>query len=395
LQNVTDWIVAPGGLIEYNQLAAGNYVLEIIDLYRNEDCPFELDFTIGNEVLLDYTATTTQITCFGETDGTITLRADRVFMGFAFPPANINVDIIGTGGTVVINNATIAIGTNSGQETFTGFGPGNYTIRVRHGGVNYPECEEEFQVIIGAPPSAINLSPSSTPVSCFGDNDGTATVTATGGWEGFTYLWSTGATSATATGLVPGNYSVTVTDAEGCNAVANVTVTGPPSALNADINGLTELTCTGSNDGSAQVTNVSGGWGGYTYLWSNGETTPIAYNLPSGLNTVTVRDSGGCELVLSVNIGVPPAPAVTSIPVSPTCFGGSDGSLRVQIADTSGTFAVTANGVTLVGNDVFFENLPAGTYFVGIAYDGGACQITHEVTIANPPQIVINRPTLP
>ncbi|EKB47791.1 T9SS C-terminal target domain-containing protein [Cecembia lonarensis] len=390
----TGWIVAPGGVIEYNQLAAGNYVLEIIDLYRNETCPFELDFTIGNEILLEYTATTTQVTCFGETDGTITLRADRVFMGFAFPPANINVDIIRPNGTFAVNNASVAIGANSGQQTFTGFGPGTYTIRVRHGEGSYPQCEEEFQVSIGAPPSAINLSTSSTPISCFGDNDGTVTVVATGGWEGFAYLWSNGATSATANGLTPGNYSVTVTDAEGCTAVANVTVTGPPSALTGNINGLTELTCAGSNDGIAEVTNVSGGWGGYTYLWSNGETTPTAYNLPSGLNTVTIRDSGGCELVLSVNIGVPPAPAVTSIPESPTCFGGSDGSLRIQIADTSSTFAVTANGVTLVGNDVLFENLPAGTYFVNIAYDGGACQITHEAVITDPPQIIIDESNL-
>lgn len=387
---VNGWTLAPGGVIEYNQLSAGNYVLEVTDFYRDESCPAELDFTIGNEVLLEYTATPTQVTCFGETDGTITLRADRVFMGFAFPPANINVDIIRPNGTFAVNNASVAIGANTGQQTFTGFGPGTYTIRVRHGGGSYPQCEEEFTVNIGAPPSAINLATSSTPISCFGDNDGTATVVATGGWEGFTYLWSNGATSATATGLVPGNYSVTVTDAEGCFAVANVTVAGPPSPLTANINGLTELTCAGSNDGSAQVTNVSGGWGTYTFLWSNGETTPIAYNLPAGMNTVTITDSGGCELILNVNTGVPPAPVVTSTPVSPSCFGGSDGSLRIQIADTSSTFAVTTNGVTLVGNDVLFPNLPAGTYFVNIAYDGGACQIVHEATISPAPQILFN-----
>jgi gliding motility-associated-like protein len=387
---ITGWTVAPGGVIFYDQLPSGNYVLEIIDLYRNEDCPFELDFTIGSETLLDFTATSTDITCFGETDGTITLRADRVFMGFAFPPQSINVDIIGPNGNTIVNNATIPIGTNSGEDTFTGLGPGTYTIRVRHGGVNYPLCEQQLTVTIEAPSSGINLNTSSSPLSCFGENDGTATVIASGGWRGFTYRWSNGATTATATGLAPGNYSVTVTDAEGCTAVANVTVTGPPSALTASINGLNELTCAGSNDGSAQVTNVSGGWGNYTYLWSSGETTPIAYNLPSGPNTVTIRDSGGCELVLNVNIGVPPAPNVTSSPVRPTCFGGSDGSLRIQIADNTRTFAVTVNGVTLVGNDVLFENLQAGTYFANIAYDGGACQIIHEATISAPPQIIIN-----
>jgi len=393
-QYVTDWIVAPGGLIQYNQLTAGNYVLEIIDFYRNETCPAELDFSIGNEIILDYTATSTPVTCFGGSDGTITIRADRVFMGFPFPPANINVDIIRPNGTLAVNNASIAIGANSGQQTFSGYGPGTYTIRVRHGGTNYPVCQQEFTVTIGAPPSAINLSTSSTPLTCFGANDGRATVNASGGWGGYSYLWSNGATTATATGLAPGNYSVTVTDAEGCSSVTNVNVTGPPSPLSASINGVVGLTCIGSNDGRATVSNVTGGWGTYTYLWSNGETTATAFNLPGGQNTVTVRDSGGCELVLTVNNGAPPAPTVTSSSVSPSCFGGADGSLRIQISDPSNTYAVTANGQTLIGNDVTFNNLPAGDYFVNIAYDGGACVITHQASITNPPQVQFNQPTI-
>jgi|GEM_PF-709455 len=388
---VNGWTVAPGGLIEFNQLVAGDYVLEISDFFRDETCPAELAFSIGNEVLLDYTATPSQVTCFGDNNGTINIRADRVFMGFPNPPNVINVDIIRPNNTFAVNNAPIAIGATTGQQTFTGFGPGTYTVRIRHAaGPGFPACEQEFPVTIGAPPSAISLSTSSTPENCFGENNGTATVNASGGWEGFTYLWSNGATTATATGLAPGNYSVTVTDAEGCTATANVNVTGPPSPLTASINGIVGLTCAGSNDGRASVTDVNGGWGTYTFLWSNGETTQTAFNLPAGMNTVTIRDSGGCELVLPVNTGVPPAPAVTSIPTSPSCFGGSDGRLRIQIADNVNTFAVTVNGVTLIGNDLLFENLPADTYFVNIAYDGGACVVTHEATITNPPQIIIN-----
>jgi gliding motility-associated-like protein len=387
---VTNWIVAPGGVINYNQLPAGNYILEVIDLYRNESCPASLNFTINKEVLLDIKATATNVTCFGDNDGTITVRADRVFMGFPFPPQNFNVTITGPNNSVIVNNVSVPIGATSGVRTFTGFGPGNYTIRVRHGGVNYPVCEQVMTVRIEAPNSPISLTTSTTPVTCFGANDGTARVNASGGWRDYTYLWSNGATTQTVTGLAPGNYSVTVRDKEGCTAVANVTIIGPPSALAANITGIVDLTCVGSNDGRATVTNVAGGWGNYTYLWSNGETTATAFNLPAGQSTVRVRDSGGCELVLPVNIGVPPSPQVTSTPVSPTCFGGSDGSLRIQISDPSKTYSVTLNGVVKIGNDVLFDNLPAGNFFVNIAYDGGKCLITHQATISSPSEIRFN-----
>ncbi|PSL07595.1 gliding motility-associated C-terminal domain-containing protein [Cecembia rubra] len=387
---VTDWIVAPGGVINYDQLPAGNYILEVIDLYRNQSCPARLNFTINKEVLLDIKATATNVSCVGGNNGTITVRADRVFMNYPFPPQNFNVTITGPNNSVIVNNVSVPIGANSGQQTWTGFGPGTYTISVSHGGVNYPVCTQVMTVRIDAPNSPLSLNTTANNVTCFGANDGRASVNPSGGWGNYTYLWSNGATTQTVTGLAPGNYSVTVTDREGCTAVANVTITGPPAALTANITGVVDLTCVGSNDGRATVTNVAGGWGNYTYLWSNGETTATAFNLPAGQSTVRVRDSGGCELVLPVSIGVPPSPQVTSTPVSPTCFGASDGSLRIQISDPSNTYSVTLNGVVRVGNDVLFNNLPAGNYVVNIAYEGGKCVINHQATIGSPSEIRFN-----
>ncbi|OWY21306.1 hypothetical protein C7N43_19390, partial [Sphingobacteriales bacterium UPWRP_1] len=76
-------------------------------------------------------------------------------------------------------------------------------------------------------PSAINCNVTKTNVSCFGAADGTATVSATGGIAPYTFLWSTGATTATITGLAAGGYSVTVTDSNGCQCVKSVTITQP------------------------------------------------------------------------------------------------------------------------------------------------------------------------
>ncbi|NDC07665.1 MAG: hypothetical protein EBZ86_10195, partial [Synechococcaceae bacterium WB9_2_069] len=95
-------------------------------------------------------------------------------------------------------------------------------------------------------------SASSTNVTCNGLNNGTATVTAAGGTASYTYLWNSGATTSSLTNLSPGNYSVTVTDANGCTANANVTIT-QPTLLTASASS-TNVTCNGLNNGTATVT---------------------------------------------------------------------------------------------------------------------------------------------
>lgn len=384
---VTDWIIAPDGKIRYDQLPAGDYVLEIKDRYRG-DCPAEIVFTIGRENLLDFRATATPISCVGDTNGTITLDVNRLVSNFAFPPNEVRVDLIGPNGNTIVSNFVIPVGANSGTHTFTGLPAGNYTIIVKHGGVNYPECSQTIRVTVAAP-QPFNANVSVTQITCFGENNGSATVNPSGGWGNYTYLWSTGATTRTVNNLAPGNYSVTVTDREGCAIVLNFTITAPEAPLNGQIELLRGLTCVGANDGSARVFNLSGGLGTYTIRWSNGETTATATRLPAGLNTVTVRDNGGCEETFEIFVPVPPAPDVTTSVTNPLCYGGADGSIRVQIADNTTSYSVTVNGQTRTGNDLTFNNLPAGQYTVQVTY-GGVCSITEIVNISNPPRININ-----
>ncbi|MEY4594565.1 MAG: hypothetical protein RIQ47_975, partial [Bacteroidota bacterium] len=80
-------------------------------------------------------------------------------------------------------------------------------------------------------PTAITLTLSKTDVTTTGGTDGTATVVATGGTPGYTYLWSNGATTSTATGLVAAAYTVTVTDANGCTRTGSITVGSPQSGV--------------------------------------------------------------------------------------------------------------------------------------------------------------------
>ncbi|WP_299092779.1 PKD domain-containing protein, partial [uncultured Tenacibaculum sp.] len=130
-----------------------------------------------------------------------------------------------------------------------------------------------------------------TNVSCNGGNDGIADLTVTGGKAPYTYLWNTGATTEDLNSLTIGNYSVTVTDANGCIALANVTIT-EPLVLSLSFLG-SDLSCGGS-DGAIDLT-VSGGTAPYTYSWNTGDTTEDLSGLIVGTYTVTVTDANGCQ----------------------------------------------------------------------------------------------------
>ncbi|WP_154855829.1 T9SS type B sorting domain-containing protein [Cyclobacterium xiamenense] len=389
----TAWLTANSGEIRYDQLVAGDYVLEIRDDFRLEDCPEELVFTIANEQLLDVTLGASSVGCFGASDGVIHLEAERLFMGFAFPPNQLTVDILDAANQPVRTNEVVSIGALTGAADFSGFSAGDYTAIVRHGGTDYPECTLTYGVTIDAPVAPLTATVSSTPEICFGEQNGTATVSRSGGWGGYSYSWSDGQTGRTATGLAPGTYSVRVSDSRGCFVDLPVTVDGPSEVISGTIALVSGLTCVGANDGSARLSDVQGGWGNYSIEWSNGETGPEATELPAGTNSVMVRDEEGCEQIFYVDVPVPDAPDVSYSLTEPTCFGAADGSIRVQIHESSITFQVTVDGITQTGNDLMFNGLTADQYEVRISYSG-ACSITDFVTIGQPDALLIDEDDL-
>lgn len=146
--------------------------------------------------------------------------------------------------------------------------------------------------------TGINITVNVAEDNCAGDSSGAAQVTANGGGGIYYYLWSNGGYSAGISGLTPGTYTVTVTDAYLCSATGSVSV-GPAMVV---LTNTDSATC-GLSNGAAQI-SVSGGTKPYTYAWKPAVSySAAATGLNAGAYQVTITDSAGCEYLdtFSVN----------------------------------------------------------------------------------------------
>jgi gliding motility-associated-like protein/surface-anchored protein len=187
-------------------------------------------------------------------------------------------------------------------QTATGLTAGTYTVTVN--AMN--TCQATATAIITAP-AALAHTVNIIQPGC-GLLTGTATITETGGTAPYTYAWApSGGTGPTASGLAPGNYTVTVTDSKGCFENINIVIANATSPT-ISITSKKDASCFGFKDGSATALAV-GGNAPYTYSWNTVpvQNTATATNLAAGLYSVTVSDNNGCQGSTSVQITEPPA----------------------------------------------------------------------------------------
>ncbi|MFZ1424224.1 MAG: choice-of-anchor V domain-containing protein [Saprospiraceae bacterium] len=164
-------------------------------------------------------------------------------------------------------------------------------------------------------------------ISCFGGSDGEATVTATGGFPPYSYIWSNGQTSNKADMLSFGSQTVTVTDNMGSTATASTIIT-QPGLLQHDVKINKQVSCPGGRDGSVTTTAL-GGTAPYNYIYSNGSSS----NLSAGLYSVTVSDANGCNTSSTFVITEPDTFSVNTITFqNPICPSDSNGLIKLGVA---------------------------------------------------------------
>jgi hypothetical protein len=216
-------------------------------------------------------------------------------------------------------------------------------------------------------------------IRCNGQCDGIATASSTG-TAPFNYSWSTTPPqfSETATGLCAGTYTVTMTDANGCNATAFVTLTDP--ALLQATTSSTDVSCSGLCDGTAEAS--ASGVQPFTYQWNTTpvQNNPIATALCPGSYTVTVTDSAGCTTTSTANIASPSAIQLTSAVTDASCIGCSDGAINVTVNGGTPNYQYSWSNSETTED---LQNIIAGSYEICVT-DNNNCMECDTYTVLEP-----------
>lgn len=331
-------------------------------------CDTVITFSIPEPPALEANATVTDPTCPGDCNGSIALAAS------------------GGAGTYTYNWAPVPPNGN-GTAQATGLCPGDYTVVISSGG-----CDSTFTFTL-LPPPAIDVALSSAPASCWNGCDGGAEVT--GDLAGLDFHWdpapATGQGTATASGLCPGPASVTVTNAAGCDTLLAFTIAAPtPISVSADV---TDATCGSDCNGTIDLT-VSGGTGGYTFLWApapgTGQGTATAAQLCPGAYSVTIGDANGCDTTLQFTIVRPQPinPTATVIPAS--CANRCDGAIDASATGGLPPYTWTWSPAPSIGQGTpVASSLCPGTWQLTIG-DQAGCDTTVTINLTAPPAIEPN-----
>ncbi|MFN5787769.1 MAG: Ig-like domain-containing protein, partial [Bacteroidota bacterium] len=255
-------------------LTSGNYVIRVADAGVST-CFTELTVNVSQPDSIKATKFVQNISCNGINDGSISLLPSG-----------------GAGGTYTY------AWSNSAGNTFaiTSLAPGKYVFTVTDANA----CQLKDSVTLTGP-SPLVVSGTKSDVLCFGQSNGSITLTnPSGGISPYGYFWSNGASTQNLSSLPTGFYSVTVTDANNCKDTLDFQVTQPAAPLSADI-AATPASCL-TNDGKLVGVGL-GGTAPYTFLWASslGSTQGIA-NVPLGNYSVTITDARGCTAVATDSI---------------------------------------------------------------------------------------------
>jgi gliding motility-associated-like protein len=205
---------------------------------------------------------------------------------------------------------------------------------------------------------------------CFGSNDGSATAIVNGGFEPYSFLWSTNDTSQSIINMSSGTYYLTVTDINSCSETGQVQINEPANPLNLNI-AISNISCSGENDGYINSQAI-GGTPPYTYYWQYNEYTSTSTNLNNlyadNYNLI-VTDANDCIFDTLVRVSEPAPIDATFNFGNPSCIGNNDGFIELAVIGGTEPYLFEWNGGA--SPIEYLEGLIQGTYTVTITDENG------------------------
>jgi len=355
-------------------LCPGNYTVEVTDA---NGCDTTVAFTIAEPPPILPNLTFTNASCFGSCDGTATVVPAGAIGPYTY-------------------NWVPAPGTGQGTGSVTGLCAGLYTVLITD---QSSGCDSLVSVTIDSP-GAIDVQGTVTDATCSDVCDGTIVLSVSGGLAPYAFLWAPappiGQGTGSVSGLCPGNWSVTVTDASGCDTTLTFTISAPPP-LDPTL-ATTDVSCAGACDGTATVT-VTGGVAPYGFVWTpapgSGQGTDTVTDLCAGNYSLTVTDANGCDTTLTFEILEPPPLVAVPSQTNVTCGTLCDGTASVVVSGGTPTYDYVWTPAPPAGQGTpDASGLCAGAYSVLIT-DANGCTLTVPFTITDPAPILLSLQVLP
>ncbi|MCA1761381.1 MAG: gliding motility-associated C-terminal domain-containing protein [Flavobacteriales bacterium] len=349
-------------------LHAGVYAVTVLD---DNSCSETDSVEVFEPPVLEVNLTETPITCSGGDDGAISTVA--------------------TGGTAGYTYSwTGPDGFTSTDENISNLEAGIYEVEVTD--ANGCVVTEQLEL---PNPGSISVTGTVVDGTCNTSNNGEISIEITGGTPEYSFNWtgpgSFSSTQQNISGLANGTYSVTVSDENGCSAVASFEVTSP-DALSASFV-RTNILCFGDATGSIETT-ISGGTPPYTYLWIGPSgfisTDEDLVDVSAGSYSLQVIDANSCAGFFSVNLTQPPQITITGPITNATCFGFADGSINAIVNGgvPPRTFSWSGpDGFSSTQEDI--TGLAAGTYTLTVT-DANGCERSRDYNVQESDEIVID-----
>ncbi len=353
---------------EFTGLLAGTYTLTVTDASSCSVVVNEIQILEPVNPLQISSITPNQPSCFGYSNGQITVAANG-----------------GWDDNYLFNLS----GTDNNSGVFSGVASGNYTISV----TDNLGCTVDSIFTLDQPKELV-LSANVTNVSCFGESNGEIKLNATGGTLSHTFEIG-GISGNTRNNLLAGNYTIKVTDANGCVTSKTATVS-QPELLKVNLsnwnNSEGDKVCT-----DTVMVTPQGGTAPYIIKFGDNPTSDcpndgyLLHSLPNGTYPFTITDSHGCTVNDIASISNLPPPTLALVEAVPaSCSYSADGSITVLASSQTGSVSlVWKNGTT--GNTL--TNVAGGQY-IAVATDQFGCTRTDTFSVSKPDSLIINEALL-
>jgi gliding motility-associated-like protein len=412
---------------DITNLVAGNYAVTIFDGLGDS---LNLSFSVNEPLPIAISSNTSLVTCFGGSDGAITLNISGGTGSYTYQwnngettaslsnllagnytvaitdslnctssdvisvgqPAAINIvanvtDVLCNNGLDGAIDASVSGGSGvyfyswsngESNQDLASITAGTYTLTV----TDFNGCTNSASFIVNEP-APVSISALVNSINCFGNSDGAINITANGGTGALNYLWSDASINEDVVGVVSGVYSLTITDANGCIKDTSIEISQNPELIISGI--VTDVTCNGFSDGAIQ-SSATGGSGVYTFTWDNSIVSQNLNGITANNYFLEVNDNLGCSVTQTFTVNQPTLISISSSVINVTCFGFNNGEINITSIGGLGNYAYLWNNASV---DSVLQNIVVGNYSV-VVTDGNGCTATGSYTINQPDSLVLS-----